>query len=93
MRLRPVKIEVLAGKLLEELKSNRSVKVVGEESVLLHEIKEVIAGDLAREEKLEEDAKNLLKPHMDQIQRKNMNYQELLQKTKKQLARKKGIIL
>jgi hypothetical protein len=93
MRLRREKIDDLSFKILSELKKNPDVVIRGKEENVLHEIKNIITMDLEREDKLEDEVRDLLQKHMKQIYRDDISYIELVRKAKKQLARERGLVL
>ena len=93
MRLRPGKIDELSLKILGEMKKNPDVVIRAKEEDVLYEIKTIITKDLEREDKLEDEVRDLLQKHMNQIYRDDISYIELVRKAKKQLARERGLVL
>lgn len=93
MRLKPEKIEDLARKIIAELKNHPEVLFRVPEEEVFHEIKNIIIMDLEREDKLEEEVRQLLKQHMNRVYREDISYMNLVRKAKKQLARDRGLVL
>jgi hypothetical protein len=93
MRLKPEKIEDLAQKVVQELKKHDDVAFRSDEDVVFHEIKDVIQKDLQREEDLEEEVREILQQHMKRIYRDDISFSDLVRKAKKQMARKRGLVL
>jgi len=76
-------IELLAGKLVKVDDRERLVGVV----------ENIILADLELEDQLEEEARELLNQHYEQVRASGAQYYELLRKVKEKLAKEKGIIL
>jgi hypothetical protein len=93
MRLKPEKIEDLSNKIIAELKKHPEVLIKVSENDVFHEIKNIITMDLEREDKLEEEVRQILKQHMNRVTREDINYINLVRKAKKQLAKERGLIL
>ncbi len=93
MRLKPEKIDNLAGKILQELKERPEVAFRADEEEILHEIKNVITTDLKREDELEDEVREILSKHMERIYRDDISFIELVRKAKRQIARQRGIVL
>ena len=93
MRLKPEKIEDLAGKIVAEMKNHPEILLRAPEENVLHEIKDIIIKDLEREDKLEEEVRQILKQHMNRVNREDISYINLVRKAKRQLAKERGFIL
>jgi hypothetical protein len=93
MRLTKEKIESLSQQLLKELKSKPDVKLTGEESRVLLEIKSLIVADLKREDEIDGEVREILKKHVDRITRENMDYSVLFRKIKQQIVRERDLVL
>ena len=93
MRLKPEKIEDLARKIVDEMKNRSEVLLRVPEEEIFHEIKDIITKDLEREDKLEEEVRQILKKHMNRVYREDISYISLVRKAKKQLAKERGLIL
>ena len=93
MRLKEKEIEYTAWRILKKLKDKDEIIFLeGEEPVLEH-LKKAITGDLLKEDELNREVEERLSAHQDQIQRESMDYRRMFQLVKRELARKKGIIL
>lgn len=92
MRLTPAKVDDLVRQIMESLKHAEGVTVVNENRAAAI-VRDVILEDLKREDALEDEARAVLRKHANQIHGDNLDYNLLFQRTKKQLAKEKGIIL
>ncbi len=93
MRLRPEKIEHLAGLILDSLSANADVKIQGERAAVIGEVGKIITEDLQTEEEIETEARKLLDAHQDEMRRTNIRYDQALRKTKQKIARDRGFVL
>lgn len=93
MRLKPEKIESLAQKVANALKNHRRGELAVPQDQVEGAIRRIITDDLKREMALEKEAEEILRQHKMAIDRQNMSYNTLLDKTKKELARQRKITL
>ena len=93
MRLKKDQIQKIAGRVLHELKSRKLATLKAPETAILERIEKAIVDNLAAEDRLDEEAKNLLDKFRAQIAAGQMNQQELFTKIKKQLAKDKKFVL
>ena len=80
--LRIVKTLVTAG-ILEVDSDTRVAEAIGR----------VIAEELQIEDRLNEEVREMLMQHSSQMERSDITYTEMFKKVKRELAKKKGIIL
>ena len=92
MRLLPQIVEYLAESIVIELLAGKLVKVDDRER-LVGVVENIILADLELEDQLEEEARELLNQHYEQVRASGAQYYELLRKVKEKLAKEKGIIL
>ena len=71
----------------------RKVVEVREEDVVRAVIRHVVSDNIAAEERLEADARQLLLDHAKMIKDSAADYRQLLGKVKEKLARERGFIL
>lgn len=93
MRLRPEKVEILSKKIVTSLKGLSRLELLAAPDQVEGSIKRVILTDLRREDDLEKEAEEILKQHRMSIDRQNLSYNTLVQRTKQQLAKQKKIVL
>ncbi|MCE9624379.1 MAG: DUF507 family protein [Deltaproteobacteria bacterium] len=92
MRLKKDQIQKITEKVLKALEDQKLVKLKAPRTAVLDRIHKAIFDDLAAEDRLDEDAKNLMEKYRSQLP-PGANQQELLNKIKKQLATERKIVL
>lgn len=92
MRLRSDEIEFLARKMVKTLVAEEKLAVDDEEAVMA-EIGRVIAEELEREDRLNDEVREVLVQHSDEMARSNITYTEMFKMVKRKMAKEKGIIL
>ncbi len=93
MRLKPEKIESLARKVAASLKAHKRAEIIAPIDQIEGTVRRLIQEDLKREDDLEKEAEQILSQHKMNIDRQNMSYNTLLDRTKKELARQRKITL
>jgi len=92
MRLNKNQIEHLAFVILRNL--NKESKIIAEDrSRLLEEITSLILEDFQKEDKLDQEVREILGKHMEKIRRENIEYQTMFRMIKTKLARERNIVL
>jgi hypothetical protein len=92
VRLTPDEIQFLARKIVKTLVKEGKLEVDSPTRVE-EEIVKVIIEDLMIEERLNEEVREVLTQHTNEMQRSNITYTEMFKMVKKKLAKEKGIIL
>jgi hypothetical protein len=92
MRLAADEIQFIARKIVKTLVGEGRLQV-DEEAATTDGIARVITDELAIEDRLNEEAREVLAQHMNQMERSDITYSEMFKKVKRELAKKKGIIL
>ena len=92
MRLSPDEIQYIARKIVKTLTSDRRIEVDEEEPVI-DGIARVITEELQLEDRLNEEVREVLVQHTQQMERSDVTYSEMFKKVKRELAKQKGIIL
>ena len=93
MNLSPERIAALAGQLVGKLVAGGMFEPVADRRVLTVSLERVIVEELSVEDRINADAKELMRKYESEIARGQMNEQELFQMIKKQLVKDKGAIL
>lgn len=93
MRLKPEKIDSLCRKVVTGIKGLNKMEFLTAVDQVEGTIKRIIQADLRREDDLEKEAEEILKKHRMVIDRQNMSYNTLINRTKQELARKRKIVL
>jgi uncharacterized protein len=92
MRLSPDEIQFISRKIVKTLVSAGRLEVDSEPRVI-EAIAHVIVDELMVEDRLNEEARQVLSEHMTQMERSDIAYSEMFKKVKRELAKKKGIVL
>ncbi len=93
MRMKPEKVEYLAKKITERLHALKKLEFSAPDPQVEGTVYRVFLDDLRREEQIEHEAEEILRQHRQHINLRNLSYSTLLQKTKKELARQKKVVL
>jgi hypothetical protein len=92
MRLNEDEIEFISRKVVKTLVAEGKLEVDSEERVA-GEIGRVITEELRREDDLNEEVRQVLLSHAPEMERSNITYSEMFKKVKRELAKKKGLVL
>ena len=92
MRLNKNQIEHLASVILRNLAKEGKL-IVEDKTRLLEEITNLLFEEFQKEDRLDQEVRELLSRHMEKIRRENIEYQAMFKEVKKKLAREKGIVL
>jgi hypothetical protein len=93
VRLSKERVAGLAALLVEKLTANGMIEPVGERKALTASLERVITDELSVEDKINVEAKTLMRKYEAEIARGQMNEQQLFQMIKKQLVKDKKVIL
>ncbi len=92
MRLNKNQIEHLAFVILRNLGKEGKI-IVEDRSRLLDEITNLILDDFAKEDKLDQEVREILSKHMEKIRKENIEYQTMFRMIKMKLAKERNIVL
>ena len=92
MRLTADEIQFISRKIVKTLVSAERLEV-DDEARVVEGIARVIVDELAVEDRLNDEAREVLAQHMTQMERSDITYSEMFRKVKRELAKKKGIVL
>jgi uncharacterized protein len=92
MRLTPDEVQFLAKKIVKTLVREGKLEI-DSETRICEAIVKVITDDLLVEDKLNEEVREVLTQHANEMQRSNITYTEMFKMVKKKLAKEKGIVL
>lgn len=93
MRLRKDQIERLSKVILDHLREKELIKLKAGQEKVLERIQQEITRDLEAEVTLEEEVHQLMDQFRPQIQSGQLNERELFLKIKKEMAKKKKMVL
>jgi hypothetical protein len=60
---------------------------------IVHEVEDVLSRELEKEDKLDEQVKEILKDKLDEIRSTNVDYYEMFKMVKSKLAEKENIVI
>jgi len=92
MRLSPDEVQFISRKIVKTLSSEGKIQV-DDEAQLTVGIAKVITDELAVEDRLNEEVREVLIQHSSEMERSNVTYTEMFKMLKKKMAKEKGIIL
>jgi hypothetical protein len=92
MRLTSDEIQFISRKIVKTLVTAGRLEV-DDEARVVEGIAKVIVDELAVEDRLNDEAREVLAQHMTQMERSDITYSEMFRKVKRELAKKKGIVL
>ena len=92
MRLNKNQIEHLASIILRNLAKEGKI-IVEDKGRLLDEVTGLLVDEFQKEDRLDQEVRELLSKHMEKIRKENIEYQAMFKEVKKKLAREKGIVL
>ncbi len=93
MKLSPERVSALAGQLVAKLMAGGMIEPIADRRVLAVSLERVIVDELSVEDRINAEAKELLRKYESEIARGQMNEQQLFQMIKKQLVKEKGVVL
>ena len=92
MRLTSDEIEFISRKIVKTLVAEGKLEVDSEARVI-GEIVRVVTEELAVEDRLNEEVREVLIQHASEMERSNITYTEMFKMLKKKMAKEKGIVL
>jgi hypothetical protein len=93
MRLRKEMIEYLSKKIIESLLEKKMLEVKANKEKMAGTVNQVITDDLMVEDKLNEEVRELLSHHIDEVYKGNVDYSRMFNMIKTKLAKERGLIL
>jgi len=93
VKFSPERVATLAGQLVAKLVSDGLIEPVADRRVLTVSLDRVIVDELSVEDRINAEAKELMRKYESEIARGQMNEQQLFQMIKKQLVKEKGVVL
>jgi hypothetical protein len=92
MRLNKNQIEHLASVILRNLAKEGKI-IIEDKARLLEEVTVLLIEEFQKEDRLDQEVRELLSKHMEKIRKDNIEYQQMFKLIKSRLAREKGIVL
>jgi len=92
MRLNKNQIEHLASVILRSLTKEGKI-IIEDRTRLSEEVTNLLIDEFQKEDRLDQEVRELLSQHIDKIRKENIEYQQMFKMIKTKLAREKGIVL
>ncbi|MBN1271732.1 MAG: DUF507 family protein [Candidatus Aminicenantes bacterium] len=92
MRLNKNQIEHMAYIVIRKLLKEKKV-IVENKSSLLEDLINLITEEFQREDKLDQEVRDILSQHMEKIRNENIEYQTMFRMIKTKLAKERNIVL
>ena len=92
MRLNKNQIEHLASIILRSLVKEGKI-IIEDKTRLLEEVTALLIEEFQKEDRLDQEVRELLSKHMEKIRKDNIEYQQMFKLIKARLARERGIVL
>ena len=92
MRLNKGQIEHLASVILRNLSKEGKI-LVEDRAHLLDEVANLMTDEFQKEDRLDQEVREILNKHMEKIRKENIEYQTMFRMIKTKLAKEKGIVL
>ncbi len=92
MRLNKNQIEHLAFLVVHNLLKDGKV-LIENKDLLVQEVTSVLNDEFQKEDQLDQEVRELLTKHIDEIRKGNIEYQTMFRMIKTKLARERGIVL
>jgi len=92
MRLNKMQIEHMAFTLVKGLVKDGTI-ITEDRDKLVKQIEDVIARELAKEDILDEQVKEILKNKLEEIRTTNVDYYEMFKMVKSKLAQRENIVI
>lgn len=92
MRLNKLQIEHLAFSIVKGLLRDDTIIIEDRESIV-KEVETIITHELEKEDKLDEQVKEILKDKLEEIRSTNVDYYEMFKMVKSKLAEKENIVI
>lgn len=93
MRTSPERVAHLARRLTERLMTPRLIEPRTSKGDVIGAVEKVIADELAIEDRLDQEVRQMLRQYQSQIDRGEVDYGKMFQMIKRQLVKDRGIVL
>ncbi|MFC2140857.1 DUF507 family protein [Acidobacteriota bacterium] len=92
MRLNKLQIEHMAFTIAKGLLKEGTI-ITEDRDKLVKQVEEIVARELAKEDILDEQVKEILKNKLDEIRSTNVDYYEMFKMVKSKLAQRENIVI
>ena len=92
MRLTKNQVEYISYRITKELQDKGFVEI-DEPQKVVESVMTIVTGELQVEDRLNDEVREILTEHSEEMRRTNVEYREMFKMIKKKLARERKIIL
>lgn len=92
MRLNKLQIEHMAFTIVKGLLKEGTI-ITEDRDKLVKQVEDIVARELAKEDILDEQVKEILKNKLDEIRSTNVDYYEMFKMVKSKLAQRENIVI
>ncbi len=93
MRLRKEMIERISVKIVDRLLRREIIEINADEEAIRNRIVSLIEADLMVEDRLNDEVKDILRDHQDEMDKDNVDYSRMFTMVKTKLARERNLVL
>lgn len=93
MRISRGRIELMAKSIVQRLVAQQAITARGVEEALVARVVGIVEQELALEDRLNQEARELMRQYQRQIESGQIDYQRLFTMIKRQLAKERGVVL
>ena len=93
MRLRKEMIERISVKIVDRLLRREIIEINTDEEAIRNRIVSLIEEDLMVEDRLNNEVKDILRDHQDEMDKDNVDYSRMFTMVKTKLARERNLVL
>ncbi len=93
MRLRKEMIERISVKIVDRLLRREIIEINTDEEAVRTRIVNLIEEDLLVEDRLNDEVKDILRDHQDEMDKDNVDYSRMFTMVKTKLARERNLVL
>ena len=93
MRLRQEEIDYISWKILQALKADEVIDIIGEDEPVADRLRHALTENLSIEDQLNREVDDILRNHQKEIQRDSVDYRRMFQMVKTKLARERNLVL
>ena len=93
MRLRQEEIDYVSWKILQALKEDEVIDIIGDDELVAGKLRQALTENLSVEDQLNREVDDILRNHLKEIQRDSVDYRRMFQMVKTKLARERNLVL
>jgi hypothetical protein len=93
VRLRQEEIDYISWKILQALKEDEVIDIIGDDEPVAGQLRHALTENLSLEDQLNREVDDILRNHLKEIQRDSVDYRRMFQMVKTKLARERNLVL